>query len=65
MWHVGSDKKGRCSTLVVVVCGSYIYAWGEKRWSMLKKKMGEEIKVMYDEMKKFVCKPQVVMVCIM
>jgi hypothetical protein len=29
-----------------------------------KKEDGEKIKVMYDEMKKFLCKQQVVMVCI-
>jgi hypothetical protein len=32
-------------------------------WSMLKKEE-EKIKVMYDEMKRFFCKSQVMMVCI-
>jgi hypothetical protein len=40
------------------------YAWGETRWSMLKKEEGEEIKVRHDESKIFLCKPQVVIVCI-
>jgi hypothetical protein len=42
-----------------------IYAWGERRWSILKKKEeGEKIKLKYDERKKFLYKPQSVIVYI-
>jgi hypothetical protein len=45
--HVGSDKKGRCSILVIVDCRSYICLAREKMVHA-KKEEGEEIKVMYD-----------------
>jgi hypothetical protein len=38
-----------------VACRSYIYAWREKVVHA-KKEDGEEIKVKYDERKKFLCK---------
>jgi hypothetical protein len=37
---------------------------GREKMVYAKKEKGEEIKVMYDEIKMFLCKPQVVMVCI-
>jgi hypothetical protein len=46
-----------------LVCRSYIYL-GREKVVHTKKEEDEEIKMMYDEMKKFLCKPQVMMVCI-
>lgn len=37
---------------------------GERRWSILKKEEEEE-NMRHDESKKLMCKPQVVIVCIM
>jgi hypothetical protein len=39
--HIGSDKKSRCSTLVIVSCKSYIYFGREKIVHTKKKKRGE------------------------
>lgn len=40
-----------------------LYIFGARRRSILKRK-GKKIKVMYDEMKKFIYKPQVIMIYI-
>jgi hypothetical protein len=37
---------------------------GERRWFILKKEEGEEIKVRHDERKKFLYKSRAVIVCI-
>ena len=47
-----------------MTCRSYI-CLGERRWSILKiKEEKEEIKARYDEKKKILYKPQIVIVCI-
>jgi hypothetical protein len=50
-------------TFVIVACRSYV-CLGREKVIHAKKQEREEIKVRYDERKKFLCKPQVVIVCI-
>ena len=49
--------------LVIVAYRSYI-CLGREKVVHAKKEEGEKIKVRYDKRKKFICKPQVVVVCI-
>jgi len=62
--HVRSNKKSMCSILVIVICRSYI-CLGKEKVVHVDKEEGEEIKVRYNERKKFLCKPQETIVCIM
>ena len=48
---------------VIVPCRSYM-CLEEKMWSMLKRREREEIKMRHDKNKRFLCKPQVMIVCI-
>jgi hypothetical protein len=48
-----------------VACRSYVGLGRKKLVNTKKKEEGEKINMMYDEIKKFLCKPKVVMVCIM